>query len=463
MGAQPLDLPLAGFESAMSIDSGTVTEAKEPSIMSSTLDNGATIVSKDVAGANCAIGLYVDAGTVNENLYNSGVTRLLEAAAFRSTMSRSHFRIVREAEAIGAYLGHTSERETMVYSVQCLKTHVAEATELLLDCALNPKFNPWEVEQRAKALMDNLDAARKNPDILISEAVNTTAFSGGLANAHIVSNTALSRISIDECIAFIEQNFIGPRIVLAAAGANHNEVKTIAAPLMAQLPESPKLSTTALSTTSSYSGGDWRCEAEGPTHVTLAFSAGGGWNSIKRSTLFVVMQFLMGGGLSFSTGGPGKGMYSRLYTRALNKYGWLHNCTFFGQHYKDHGVVGISTTVYDPTKAPEAISVAVSELKELAKGNTTKAELDRAKKATMSGIIMNMEHINTIAEDLGRQQLAYGKHYNLEDTMKEIDGLTLKDISSVATEMLKTPLTMVSYGDLSYVPRYEEVSKLFQS
>lgn len=32
-----------------------------------------------------------------------------------------------------------------------------------------------------------------------------------------------------------------------------------------------------------------------------------------------VLQILLGGGNSFSAGGPGKGMYSRLYREILNK------------------------------------------------------------------------------------------------------------------------------------------------
>ena len=33
-----------------------------------------------------------------------------------------------------------------------------------------------------------------------------------------------------------------------------------------------------------------------------------------------VLSTLMGGGGSFSAGGPGKGMYSRLYTNVLNRW-----------------------------------------------------------------------------------------------------------------------------------------------
>lgn len=32
-----------------------------------------------------------------------------------------------------------------------------------------------------------------------------------------------------------------------------------------------------------------------------------------------VLNMIMGGGGSFSAGGPGKGMYSRLYTNVLNR------------------------------------------------------------------------------------------------------------------------------------------------
>lgn len=33
-----------------------------------------------------------------------------------------------------------------------------------------------------------------------------------------------------------------------------------------------------------------------------------------------VLNMMMGGGGSFSAGGPGKGMYTRLYTNVLNRY-----------------------------------------------------------------------------------------------------------------------------------------------
>lgn len=47
---------------------------------------------------------------------------------------------------------------------------------------------------------------------------------------------------------------------------------------------------------------------------------------------------MMGGGGSFSAGGPGKGMYSRLYLNVLNRYHWIYAATAYHHSYADSGL-----------------------------------------------------------------------------------------------------------------------------
>ena len=76
--------------------------------------------------------------------------------------------------------------------------------------------------------------------------------------------------------------------------------------------------------TPKYVGGDERLRGESPmTQVVLCFESGG-WSSPNLLPV-CVLHMLLGGGSSFSPGGPGKGMYSRLYTNLLNK----HHVSFF--------------------------------------------------------------------------------------------------------------------------------------
>lgn len=57
----------------------------------------------------------------------------------------------------------------------------------------------------------------------------------------------------------------------------------------------------------------------------------------------------------------GKGMHSRLYTRVLNQYGWVHNCSAISSLYNDQGIFGIFISP-ESTKVAEAVAVAINEL-----------------------------------------------------------------------------------------------------
>ena len=109
---------------------------------------------------------------------------------------------------------------------------------------------------------------------------------------------------------FVAENYTAPRMVLAASGVEHEDLLSIAEPLLSDLPHVPRPEEPK----SVYIGGDYRCQAgSGMTHFALAFELPGGWHKDKDAMVMTVLQMLMGGGGSFSAGGPGKGMYSRLW------------------------------------------------------------------------------------------------------------------------------------------------------
>ena len=73
-----------------------------------------------------------------------------------------------------------------------------------------------------------------------------------------------------------------------------------------------------------------------------------------------------GGGNSFSSGGPGKGMHSRLYTRVLNKYAWVHSCAAFNSTFNESGLVGIQAAC-EPDNVEAMLAVMCSELEAVEK------------------------------------------------------------------------------------------------
>ena len=73
----------------------------------------------------------------------------------------------------------------------------------------------------------------------------------------------------------------------------------------------------------------------------------------------------MGGGGSFSAGGPGKGMYSRLYLNVLNRHHFMFSATAYNQSYMDAGMFYIHSSS-PPEHLDEMCSVIGQELPKMA-------------------------------------------------------------------------------------------------
>jgi len=430
--------------------------AEAPKAEITTLKNGVRIATEATYSPTASIGLYVDAGSVNEHPQISGVCHLLEHLAYTTTASRSSFRTVREIEAIGAHATASASREQMVYSIDGIRTNIPEMLEVVVDSALNSTFPSWEVADKLKSVEGELKQLEDNPQGLLLEAVNTTAYAGALANPLVCTPASLKQLNSTSCEEFVSENYRGARMVLAVSGAEHNEVLPIAEQLLAAVPEGPKSSVQSM-----YTGGEFQQNAPGDmTHMILAFEYNGGWKDLKGSVVMTVLQMLLGGGGSFSAGGPGKGMHSRLYTRVLNNYPWVANCTAFSNIYNDTGLVGVFSSC-DGTRSGEMVGILCSELEAVANGKCTAEELERAKSAALASVWMNLESNAIVSEDIGRQVLTYGKHISASEFIEDVKSISVKDISGAVATLLKTPPTLVSIGDVSSMPRVEAVARHF--
>ncbi|KAB2581370.1 Peptidase M16 zinc-binding site [Lasiodiplodia theobromae] len=180
------------------------------------------------------------------------------------------------------------------------------------------------------------------------------------------------------------------------------------------------------------------------SHINLAFETPG----IGSDDIYALatLQTLLGGGGSFSAGGPGKGMYSRLYTNVLNQYGWVESCTAFNHSYTDSGLFGISASC-EPRSIGNMLEVMCRELASLSAPTGFHAlkpgEVQRAKNQLRSSLLMNLESRMVELEDLGRQVQVHGRKVGVMEMCEKIEKVTIQDLRRVAGEvfggMVKNP------------------------
>ncbi|KAK5664337.1 hypothetical protein OQA88_560 [Cercophora sp. LCS_1] len=173
------------------------------------------------------------------------------------------------------------------------------------------------------------------------------------------------------------------------------------------------------------------------THIQLAFEG----LPISSEDIYALatLQTLLGGGGSFSAGGPGKGMYSRLYTNVLNQHGWVDSCVAFNHSYTDSGLFGIAASCI-PGHAANMLQVMCRELQSLTHTSGFSAlndiEVARAKNQLRSSLLMNLESRMVELEDLGRQVQVHGRKIPVFEMTKRINELTKHDLRRVAEKVV---------------------------
>ncbi|KAI1378368.1 Metalloenzyme, LuxS/M16 peptidase-like protein [Hypoxylon crocopeplum] len=171
-------------------------------------------------------------------------------------------------------------------------------------------------------------------------------------------------------------------------------------------------------------------------HIHLAFEG----LPIASDDIYALatLNIILGGGGSFSAGGPGKGMYSRLFTNVLNQHNWVESCISFNHSYTDSGLFGIFGQCA-PGRTQHMLDVMCQELRALTVDTGFSAlgqvEVNRAKNQLRSSLLMNLESRMVELEDLGRQVQVHGRKVPVLEMCRKIESLTIKDLRRVAKQV----------------------------
>jgi len=175
----------------------------------------------------------------------------------------------------------------------------------------------------------------------------------------------------------------------------------------------------------------------------------------------MVLGILMGGGHSFSAGGPGKGMHSRLFINLLNKYHFVNTCAFVHLGYHKTGLIGILISG-DSSQAQTLVDIASKEI-EKAATKLTLEEVQRSKNAAFARIQMLLESKAAVCVDIGLSILGpVGRRPNVSEVRSMIEKITPLDIQTELVQCMKTPITVAISGRVQCVTKYDVLDKTFK-
>jgi len=233
-----------------------------------TLENGLKVASSDMSAPCTTVGIYVETGSRYEAV--PGTAHVLQHMAFKSAAGKSQLMFVRDFEQMGAAVSCVASRENIFYQVDTLKESMPQAVSMLAETVCSPKFLPWEISDSGEVIANEVEEFGNNHMGLVQELMHPAAFGGSspLGKPLMAKPSGLGAVSNEVLSSFAAAQFVPNKMVLAAAGYDHDELVALASTHFGGLAPGDA----AIAGGDKYIGGETRVSAESDlTHFALGF------------------------------------------------------------------------------------------------------------------------------------------------------------------------------------------------
>uniref|UniRef100_A0A8D3E4G6 Ubiquinol-cytochrome c reductase core protein 2b n=1 Tax=Scophthalmus maximus TaxID=52904 RepID=A0A8D3E4G6_SCOMX len=396
------------------------------------LPSGLVIASLENYSPASKIGVFVKAGSRYETSENQGVTHLLRLASSLTTKGASAFKICRGVEAVGGNLSVTSSRENMIYTVDCLRDDIDTVMEYLINITTAQEFRPWEVSDLTpRVKMDKAQAAQ-SPQIAVIEALHQAAYKNALCNSLYCPDHMVDNVQSEHLHQFVQNNFTSARMALVGLGIDHAVLKQVGEQFL-----NIRSGGGATGAGAQYRGGEIRLAGLSSLVHSAVVSQSAAAGTSEALAFSVLQQVL------------GAGPHVKATTDPFD-------VSAFNASYSDSGLFGVYT-ISQAAAAGDVIAAALAQVKAVADGGVTAADLTRAKAQLKGQFLMSLETSGGLLEAMGTQALTEGSYSSPEEVIKKIDNVSLTDIANAAGNFVSGKKTMASSGNLIKTPFVDEI------
>src|SRR5688572_23646448 len=294
----------------------------------SRLANGIHVVTDHMPHLETlAFGVWIKAGSRDEEIDEWGVAHLLEHMAFKGTHRRTAMDIATSIENLGGEINAATGMESTAYFCRVLKDDWPLALDILSDILTNPIFDPAELAKEKYVILQEIAAANDAPDDLVFELLGEAAFPGHpLGRSTLGAAEKIERYEASSITNYRKKHYTAPRIVIAAAGhLDHRGIVEAADRRFSAFHDGSP----ANWTTPKFSGGFKSAERPlDQLHLVFGFPAPGYRD--ERIYALQLLSSILGGGMS-----------SRLFQELREKRGLCYAIFSFASAYQDTGLLNV--------------------------------------------------------------------------------------------------------------------------
>ena len=379
-----------------------------------------------------ALGVWANAGSVDETDAEHGIAHLLEHMAFKGTNTRSARQIALEMESVGGYINAATSHQRTGYYVRLLKSELSLGVEMLADILRNPLMSEDELEKEKEVVVQEIGEAADLPDDVVFENLQSLSWGAHpLARPILGTPSSVRAQSVDSLTGFMKRHYVPDNMAVAISGGVDPDdvIKKIDEAFGDMAMGEP----VARRSAPIFVGGH-RHDGRSLEQSHLAIAAPGVASNDRSYFATRLFSEILGGGMS-----------SRLFQKVREERGLVYSIYAFADGYDDNGLFGIYAGA-DAADLKEVTTIVRSELAAMA-SDVHQEEVDRARAMIKSSLMMALESPAARIESAAGQLFTYGELMPTEEIEKRLNDVTPDDICRCAEKALAGPFAISIVGD----------------
>lgn len=388
-------------------------------IIHKTLDNGIRLVMEKIpAVQSVSVGIWVKAGSADENERDAGISHLIEHMLFKGTEKRSAKKIAEDVDRIGGHINAFTGKELTCYYIKTLDTNVEQACEILIDMFMGSIFNSEELVKEKDVVIEEIKMIEDSPEDDAHDLVSEMVFKGTPLESSIIGTpNSVKAITREMIIEYIEKEYTTDSIVISVAGSfDANNIFSIFNGKLAGLnsTKDKKINSLPIYKPS------YKVKVKDVEQSHLCLGVKGVMQEDDLYFPMVILNNITGGSMS-----------SRLFQNIREEKGLAYSVYSVSQSYVADGIFSIYAGI-GHNKIDDTLIAIADELKLLAKKGISHDELHTAKEQLKSGYVFSQESVNSRMFSIGKNMLLLSRILTPKEIIEKIDKVTIDDLYQVS-------------------------------
>lgn len=191
----------------------------------------------------CAIYLWVNAGSADEGPGQSGAAHFVEHMLFKGTAKRPLEGLAGFVEGLGGDINAYTTYERTVLHATVPSEFWEQTLEILVDMALNPLFDPAEVEREREVILEEIRGGDDDPASTLADQVAGRVFTAHPYGRPVIGSTAsVRKMSRQVLLDFHQRAYSSGNLLISVSGpVQATQVQTAVDALVTSQPKQPRL------------------------------------------------------------------------------------------------------------------------------------------------------------------------------------------------------------------------------